>query len=165
MTATHSESEAAQSAGMPPPPHPALRKFDRFIGTWDMTGRLVGSNEETIKGRTTFEFLPGGYFVLQTGTIDFGQFKVANHELIRYDPETDTFPSTVYPSMFGQPLPYLWKLEGDNLTIETDYLGATFHGSWNENGTVFSGGWRPNPGHENDPGNIAYDIWGSRTEE
>jgi deazaflavin-dependent oxidoreductase (nitroreductase family) len=27
---------------------------------------------------------------------------------------------------------------------------------------LFSGGWRPNPGRENDPGNIPYDIWGTR---
>jgi hypothetical protein len=64
--------------------------------------------------------------------------------------------------MVGQALPYVWKVEGDKLTIETEYIGATFRGSFSEDGTVFSGGWRPNPGRENNPGNIPYDIWGSR---
>jgi hypothetical protein len=30
--------------------------------------------------------------------------------------------------------------------------------------THFSGGWRGDPGHENDPGNVAYDVSGGRTE-
>jgi Protein of unknown function (DUF1579) len=154
-------TDFAAEAQRPPPPDPALRKLDRFVGTWQMRGRTLDSAVDNIVGRTTFEFLPGGYFLLQRGTIDFGGFKLGNHELIGYDPQTDTFPSTVYPSMVGQALPYVWKVDGDELTIETEYIGATFRGRWSEDGT-FSGGWRPNPGRENDPGNIPYDIWGSR---
>jgi Protein of unknown function (DUF1579) len=154
----------SQLAGFPPPPDPAMRKLDRFVGTWDMRGRTLDSDSDNIVGRTTFEFLPGGYFLLQRSEIEFPGFKVEGHELIGFDPATGRFPSTVYPSMFGQALPYLWDVDGDNLKIGTDYLGATFTGRWSPDGKSFSGGWRPNPGRENDPGNIAYDIWGSRAQ-
>ncbi len=159
-TVSKNEMDFDGSAGMLPPPHPALRKLDRFVGTWDMRGRTLDSSEDNVVGKTTFEWLPGGYFLLQRGTIDFGGFQVGTHELIGY--ETDAFPSTVYPSMAGRTLRYVWKVDGDDLVIETEYVGATFRGRWSDDGKVFSGGWRPNPGRENDPGNIPYDIWGSR---
>jgi hypothetical protein len=83
--------------------------------------------------------------------------------VIGYDAATGTFPSTVYPSMAGIPIPYRWKIQGDALTITTDLIRATFHGRWGEDGSTFSGGWRPMPGREG-PGNIAYDISGGRAQ-
>ncbi len=48
------------------------------------------------------------------------------------------------------------------MTITTELLGATFRGKWNDDGTTFSGGWRPNEGREG-PGNVPDDIGGART--
>ena len=151
------ESQAEQLPG----PDPALKGFDRFIGTWDMQGRTLDSEVDNISGRTTFEWLPGGFFLQQRIVLDFTGYQVQSLELIGYDPATGTFPSTAYSNMVGDPLPYRWELQGEELTITTELLGATFRGRWNEDGSVFSGGWRPNPGREG-PGNVAYDIWGSR---
>jgi len=39
-------------------------------------------------------------------------------------------------------------MEGDELTITTDVLGATFRSRWSEDGTTFSGGWRPDEDRE-----------------
>jgi Protein of unknown function (DUF1579) len=144
----------------PPPPDPALRRLDRFVGTWDMKGRTVGAAADDVSGRTTFEWLPGGYFLQQRVSLNFAGYEVQGLEVIGYEPDTGAFPSTVYPSMAGIAIPYRWEVDGDQLTITTDLIGATFHGKWSEDGT-FSGGWRPMPGREG-PGNIAYDIWGSR---
>ncbi len=68
-------------------------------------------------------------------------------ELIGYDPETDTFHSTVYSGFSPVPLPYRWDVRGDTVTIEVSYgpMDAKFTGDWREDGT-FAGGWRPNPG-------------------
>lgn len=110
---------------------------------------------------TTFEWLPGGYFLRQRIRLDFAGFEIAGLEVIGYDPATGTFPSMVYPSMAGTPIPYRWEIDGDELTITTEVIGATFHGRWSEDGTTFSGGWRPDPGREG-PGNLAYDISGGR---
>jgi hypothetical protein len=153
------ETEAQQ----PPGPHPALKRLERFVGTWDMKGRTLDSDVDNVTGRATYEWLPGRHFLLQRTTLDFAGLKVEGFEVIGYDPETDTFPSTVYSNMVGTPLPYRWEVKGDELTITTDVLGATFRGGWSEDGTTFSGGWRPNPGREG-PENVAYDIWGGAAE-
>ncbi len=36
-----------------PKPDPALKRLDRFVGTWSMEGHLVGSSENNIKARPT----------------------------------------------------------------------------------------------------------------
>ncbi len=58
-------------------------------------------------------------------------------ELIGYDRETKTFPSTVYSNLSPAPLPYRWEIQGDTVTITVSYgqLDATFTGSWREDGT------------------------------
>jgi Protein of unknown function (DUF1579) len=149
-----------QPQGMPTP-DPALKLLDRFVGTWDMHGRTVGSDVDNVGGRTTFAWLPGGFFLQQRIELDFGGMSIQGLEVIGYDPATGTFPSTVFPSMAGMPIPYRWEINGDELTITTDLLGAIFHGRWSDDGETFSGGWRPMPGREG-PGNIAYDISGGR---
>ena len=146
----------------PPQPHPELRRLDRLVGRWSMEGNLVGSDEKNIRGETTFRWLPGGFFLEQRAHIDFMGLEIDNLELIGYDPETDTFPSTVFSGFSPEPLPYQWDVRGDTVTITVAYgpLDATFTGSWREDGT-FSGGWRPNPGAD-ERVNVPYDIGGTR---
>jgi Protein of unknown function (DUF1579) len=145
-----------------PTPDPALRRLDRLVGRWTMEGNLVGSDERNIKGETTFRWLPGGFFLEQRAQIDFMGLQIDALELIGYDPETDTFPSTVFSGFSPDPLPYRWDVQGDAVTIAVSYgeLNATFTGSWREDGT-FSGGWRPNPGAD-ETVNVPYDIGGHR---
>ena len=151
----------------PPPlpgPDPALRKLDRFVGTWEMKGRTLDSAVDNVTARTSFEWLPGGHFLVQRFAADFMGMEIQSLEVIGHDSATGTFPSTVYASMAPMPLPYRWEIDGNELKITAEALGATFRGRWNEDGTVFSGGWRPDVGHEDDPGNIPYDISGSRAD-
>lgn len=152
-----SESQAQQ----PPQPDPALKQLDRYVGTWDMHGRTLDSEVDNVHGQASFEWLPGGFFLTQRIKLDFAGYQIQGLEVIGYDPATGTFPSTVYPSMFGAAVAYRWELDGEELTITTEMLGAVFHGRWSADGTSFSGGWRPMPGREG-PGNVAYDISGQR---
>jgi Protein of unknown function (DUF1579) len=152
---------ADNQSQQPPQPDPALKQLERYVGTWDMKGRTLDSQVDNVSGQATFEWLPGGFFLTQRVKLSFAGYEIQGLEVIGYDPETGTFPSTVYPSLFGTPIPYRWELDGDELTITTEVLGATFHGRWSEDGTSFSGGWRPMPGREG-PGNPPYDIRGSR---
>jgi Protein of unknown function (DUF1579) len=146
----------------PPQPDPELRRLDRFVGTWSMAGHLVDSDETNIRGATTFRWLTGGFFLEQRVQIDFMGLQIDALELIGYDPETKTFPSTVYSNFSPTPLPYRWDVQGDSVTIEVSYgpLDAKFTGEWREDGT-FSGGWRPNPGAD-ETVNVPYDIGGRR---
>jgi hypothetical protein len=145
-----------------PQPDEALRRLDRFVGTWSMEGNLADSDETTIRGEASYRWLPGGFFLEQHVQLDFMGLEIDSLELIGYDPDTDTFPSTVFSNLSPAPLPYRWDVRGDLVTITVSYgpLDATFTGSWREDGT-FSGGWRPNPGAD-ETVNVPYDIAGAR---
>lgn len=166
MPASQQAPDAAatpDTAAQPSGPHPALRRLDRFVGTWRMSGRTLDSATDNVTARSTYEWLPGGHFLLQRFEADFAGLDIRSFEVIGYDPATDTFPSTVYSNMAPTPLAYRWQVHDDELTITTEELGATFRGRWSADGTSFSGGWRPNPGREG-PGNIPYDISGRAAE-
>jgi uncharacterized protein DUF1579 len=160
------EAGMADNATQPqmPTPDPALRRLDRFVGTWSMEGHLVGFDENNIKGKTSYQWLPGGFFLEQRVELDFMGLNIHSLELIGYDPETKTFPSTVYSNLSPAPLPYRWEIgENDTVTISVSYgpLDATFNGVFSDDGQSFGGGWRPNPGAD-ETVNVPYDISGHR---
>jgi hypothetical protein len=146
-----------------PTPDPALERLDRFVGTWSMEGHLVGSSENTIKGEVTYRWLPGGFFLEQHVMLDFMGLQIDSLELIGFDPETNSFPSTVFSNLSPVPLPYRWEVGDNAVTITVSYgpLDATFTGAFSEDGQHFGGGWRPNAGAD-ETVNVPYDIGGRR---
>jgi hypothetical protein len=38
-----------------PRPDPALKRLEKFVGTWEMKGRTLNSKEDNVVGRATFE--------------------------------------------------------------------------------------------------------------
>jgi hypothetical protein len=142
------QDDSAQAMQMPAP-DPALKRLEFFVGAWAMKGRTLESSEENVTGQTTFEWLPGGFFLQQRVELDFAGYEIRGLEVIGYDPSTDTFPSTVYSNMVGVPLPYQYEVQGNNVRIRTEFGGgATFTGTLSEDGNSFSGGWRPDEGKE-----------------
>lgn len=105
----------------------------------------------------------GGFFLEQRINLDFMGLQIQSLELIGYDPETKTFPSTVFSNLSPAPLPYRGEVGGDTVKISVSYgpLDATFEGRWSEDGKSFGGGWRPNPGAD-ETVNVPYDISGRR---
>ena len=156
-------SDHDEQAQQAPTPNPALKSLDRFVGTWSMEGHLVGSSENNIKGQANYRWLPGGFFLEQRIEMDFMGMKIDSLELIGYDPETNTFPSTVYSNLAPTPLPYRWEVSDDTIKISVSYgpLDATFKGKFSKDGKSFSGGWRPNSGAD-ETVNVPYDIGGTR---
>ncbi len=155
-------SEEQTQPQQPPGPDPALGRLEPFVGTWSIRGRTLGSTADNVSARTTFEWLPGGFFLKQTFEADFVGMKIQSLEIIGYDPSSDTFPSTVYSNLVGIPIPYRYDVRGSDVTITTDLGGgARMTGRISEDGTTFSGGWRPNPNVENS-GNVPYDFVGTR---
>jgi hypothetical protein len=152
-----------QTQAQTPTPDPALRLLDRFVGTWTMEGHLVGSNEIAVTGETTFRWLPGGFFLEQRVSLSFLGLHIESQELIGYDPETGTFPSTVFSNLGPTPLPYRWEVDDETLKISVSHgpLDATFTGTFDGDGDGFRGGWRPNPGAD-ETINVPYDIGGRR---
>jgi hypothetical protein len=89
-----------------------------------MESNLVGSDEHNIQGETTFRWLPGGFFLEQRAHIDFIGQQIDALELIGYDPQTDTFPSTVFSGFSPTPLPYRWDVHDDGVTITVAYAAG-----------------------------------------
>ena len=128
-----------------PTPHPALRKLDRYVGTWSMEGHLVGSDELAIKGETTFRWIPGGFFLEQDFRMDFMGMEIQSLELIGYDPETGTFPPRCIRTFAGAaPVPMGGRRRHGEISVNYGPMDSTFTGTWAEDGESFSGGWRPN---------------------
>jgi hypothetical protein len=152
-----------ETQGQLPAPDPALRRLDRFVGTWSMEGHLVGSGDTTIRGQATYRWLPGGFFLEQHVAMDFMGLEIDSLELIGYDAETGSFTSTVYSNLSPAPLPYRWEVDDDAVRISVTYgpLDATFTGTFDDDDQSFGGGWRPNPGAD-ETMNVPYDIGGRR---
>ena len=136
-------------------PDPALKRLETLVGTWELRGHTLDTAEDTINGRVTIEWLPGGFFLQMRGTIESMGFALESLEILRYDPSTNTFPSLVYSSMNGVPLQYWWDVQGDVVTHWTE--GAKYTGRFSDDGNTLSGGWRPEEGHETTAGNT-YDA-------
>jgi hypothetical protein len=152
---------ADQNSQMPVP-NPKLKSLDPMIGTWKVVGRTIGADADNIAGEISLEWLPGGFFLKQTTRINFADmFEPTSIELVGYDAQKDMLTSLVYSNMAPMPVPYTWSFEDDELTIHMD-AGATMHAKMSKDGNSFEGGWRPDPGHENDPGMVAYDLKGTR---
>lgn len=142
-------------------PDPALKRLEKLVGTWELKGRTLNSKEDNITGWTTFEWLPGGFFLQSVGEMTFHGFHMRSLTIIAYDPEKKTFPENVYSSMSGTVHSYEWDVQG-NIVIHSG-LGATYRGTFSEDGNMLIGGWRPDEGMESTDGN-AYDATMIRVE-
>ena len=59
----------AQAHQRAPEPNPALESLDVMAGTWNLKGRESGPDGE-IHGQVTFEWMEGGFFLVQRVDID-----------------------------------------------------------------------------------------------
>ncbi|GAA3944896.1 DUF1579 family protein [Actinoplanes auranticolor] len=112
----------------PPQPAPELKQLDYLVGTW----KLSGMTEEgpmgppaKMTGTETFEWLPGGFFLVHhwEGSIDMGPrgaMPDVGYEFFDYDPETSKFRSH-YFSSFGpyneEQSHYVGDFEDDKLVL------------------------------------------------
>ena len=92
------DAEDARGHERPPRPNPALRGLDKLVGTWDVSG-------PTICGRVTFEWMEGGFFLVQRIDLDHGVSRIEGTEYIGYDESNGVFKSYVFsnqgPGPFG----------------------------------------------------------------
>src|SRR5882672_3483943 len=105
--------EVNPATDQPAKPDPALKRLDKLVGTWELTGRTLDSKDDNISGRTTIEWMHGGHFLLQRVVIEILVNKFHSLEIVGYDPATNIFQSTVYSSMDGVPAQYHWDVQGN----------------------------------------------------
>jgi hypothetical protein len=97
-----------------PEPTAALRRLDRLVGTWNLSGQTGGT--------VTYEWMEGGYFLLQrVRMIHEGQEVVGLEVIGNERPYGAVAPGEDVRSRFyaagGDTLDYVYELEDDTLTI------------------------------------------------
>lgn len=132
---TSRESDAPVSE-----PQPDLKSLNRLVGTWKVSG-------PDIEGQITYEWMEGGFFMLQRFDFVHGGHKVKGLEIIGHlqpfgeSPSADIW-SRVYDTV-GNTLDYVYELDGDTLTIWGGAKGspAYYQGQWSEDGHTNAGAW------------------------
>ena len=107
----------AQAHNRPPQPNPALNSLDVMVGTWELKGLESGPVGE-IHGRPTFEWMEGGFYLVQHVDIDYIGRRIVGTEYIGYDEEHDNLRSYFFsnegPGPFGRvALEYVWEVGDD----------------------------------------------------
>ena len=133
---------------IPTEPSANLRRLERLVGTWRVSGPDIG-------GQTTFEWMEGGFFLLQHFDLVHGGRAVKGMEVIGHlqpfgeDPSPDVH-SRVYDTV-GNTLDYVYEIDGDTLTIwggERD-SPAYYRGAFSADGRTNAGAWvYPGGGYE-----------------
>jgi hypothetical protein len=123
----------------PPEPDPDLKSLDRFVGTWEVSGGAQGS--------VTFEWMEGGFFLIQHVDLEQHSQKIKGIEIIGHERPFGAEPSEDIKSRFyastGDTLDYVYELEGDTLTIWAGEKGspAYYRGTFSDDGDTLAGAW------------------------
>jgi hypothetical protein len=122
-----------------PRPTDDLKALDRLVGTWTVTGGAEGS--------VRYEWMPGGFFLLQHVDLLQEGRKVTGMEVIGNprpfgEPTGPDVVSRFYDSL-GNTLDYVYELTGDLLTIWGGVKGspAYFQGTFDAAGSTLAGAW------------------------
>jgi hypothetical protein len=122
-------------------PDAALKQLDILVGTWTLS-------EET-SGQIRFEWMEGGFFLLQHIDILHGENKIKGMEVIgRERVFESTEPSEDIKSRYyghdGSTLDYVYEIEGNVITIWGGAKGspAYYKGTFSDDGNIMKGAWQ-----------------------
>jgi len=124
-----------------PQPYPGLKSLDRLVGTWKVSG-------PDIDGHVTFEWMEGGFFLLQHVDFVHSGRKIKGVEIIGYEREFGaTEPSKTIKSHWfdniGDTFEYTYEVNNKTLTIWGGEKGspAYYKGKWSDDGNTNTGAW------------------------
>src|SRR5918998_3958693 len=156
MIVTDDNTNDPQPFGSPPEPSPDLKRLDRLVGTWEMSG--------DVQGTVAFEWMEGGFFLVQrVDLVQYGQ-RIKGIEVIGHERKFGAEPSEDIKSRFysntGDTLDYVYELEGNILTIWAGERGspAYYRGTFSEDGNALTGAWHY-------PGGGGYEATSTRVEQ
>jgi hypothetical protein len=139
-----SEITDTQAENLESRPNPDLKIFDKLVGSWKVADP---SGKGAVQGTITFEWMEGGFFLMQRVDLEHNGHKVRGLEIIGHEQGFGGEPGKEIKSRFysttGDTLDYVYELEGDTLTIWGGEKGspAYFKGKFSEDGDSFTGGW------------------------
>ncbi len=140
----------------PPQPNPALKSLDVMVGTWELKGRESGPDGE-IQGWSTFEWMQGGFYLIQRVDLDYLGHRVVGVEYVGYDEYNKVLRSYFFSndgpfgSSGGIAPEYTWEVSDDTLTIWFGDVGspASFRGKFSVDRNIITGRWDwPGGGYE-----------------
>lgn len=111
----------------PSTPGPEHRRLDVFVGTWNTKGRTRASGSEPaieIVGTDSYEWLPGGFFLIHRVDVHMGSEKVDALEIIGYDVASQSYPTRFFDSQ-GNTGTYEASVRDGIWTFATDSTRAT----------------------------------------
>jgi hypothetical protein len=152
---TNDDTYNAQAHEEPSQPNPALKSLDVMVGTWDLKGRESGIDGE-LHGQVTFEWMEGGFYLVQRVDIDYAGRKITGTEYIGYDESSEALKSYFFsnegPGPFGGvALEYVWEVWDGALTIWGGFVGspANVKGKFSDDHNTITGRWEwPGCGYE-----------------
>jgi|GEM_PF-725285 len=128
-------------------PDPRLRRLDPYVGTWSLQGKEAREYGE-IHGTLRFEWMEGGYFLMQHVDINHAGQPIKGIEVIGYGRDWDgTAPEHCTSHFFdntGNHFVYIYEVGEDGaVTIWGGEVGspAAFRGRFSEDKKSITGRW------------------------
>lgn len=122
-----------------PTPNPDLKPLDRLVGVWRVSGGAQGT--------TTYEWMEGGFFLLQHVELNHEGNTNKGLEIIGHEQKFGESPSEHIKSRYygrsGETFDYVYQMDGDTLTIWAGDVGspAYYRGTFSADGNTLTGGW------------------------
>ncbi|MEH6991726.1 hypothetical protein V7075_03340 [Neobacillus drentensis] len=118
-----------------------LENLNKLVGNW----KVSGSN---IEGLVTFEWLEGGFFLMQHFNLVHNGHKIKGIEIIGYERRfgsespSENIKSRAYDNV-GNTFDYTYEVDDEFLTIWGGEKGspAFYKGKWSKDGNSNSGAW------------------------
>jgi Protein of unknown function (DUF1579) len=94
------ESRDSDHPNRAPTPSPQTQRLGALVGRWRSEGHIIGDPPVPIAGTDSYEWLPGGFFVVHHVDVVIGDQQVQALEIIgEYDPATDSFTARAYDNL------------------------------------------------------------------
>lgn len=127
------------SPNIQPQPNPDLKSLERLIGMWKVSGEA--------EGQIKFEWIEGGFFLMQHFDLLHGGRKIKGVEMIGHEQNFGAAPSPDIKSRIydneGNTFAYVYELEGDTLIIWGGEKGSPsyYKGTFSSDSNTLTGGW------------------------
>lgn len=126
---------------------PDHQLLEPFVGTWQTEGVVLEADlsgqSVRFQARDTYEWLPGGFFLLHRFEADMPIGHIAGIEVIGHDPARKNFPMHSFDSK-GNAGTMHARHEGSQWIFEGE--GVRFSGTFSDDGSSFAGRWEARSG-------------------